>query len=186
MIRLEGVHVILRTPEDADYAALLALRTDPEVNRYTSEPNTDPEAFVRGLINEMQAKQPGEAGPSGGWYQYVIEERASGSLIGDFGANIGGPGPRQAEIGYRLAPAAQGRGRATEGLRVLLAHLFDDLALHRVIALAAVANAPSWRLLERVGFRREGAFRQSFWKDGRWLDDYYYALLAEEWRGSVK
>ena len=67
--------------------------------------------------------------------------------------------------------------------RELLRICFEDLGLRRVFAQCFADNVPSWRLMERVGMRREEhAVRESLHRSGEWLDGLRYALLAEEWR----
>lgn len=88
----------------------------------------------------------------------------------------------QAELGWVFDPAHQGHGYATEAVRELLRLCFTDLGLRRVTALCFAGNEPSWRLMERVGMRREAHnVRDTLHRSGRWLDGYGYALLAEEW-----
>ena len=89
----------------------------------------------------------------------------------------------EAELGWVFDPTHHGRGLATEAIRALFRICFDDLRLHRVIAICFTANEPSWRLMERVGMRREAHHVQdSLHRDHGWQDGYVYALLAEEWR----
>ena len=179
--------LVLRDVGDGDFSTLLRLRTDPDISRFVDWPETElsTEAWVRNLIAEMQTKTLG-ADP--GWYQLAVEEQADGRMVGDLGIGIGVPGPRQAEIGSRVLPEFQRQGLAREALEAIIGHLFDAYDLHRITALVAVENVASVALLERLGFRREGHFRRSFWKDGRWLDDYAFAMLAEDWqaRGIAK
>ena len=89
----------------------------------------------------------------------------------------------QAELGWVLDPAYAGHGYATEAVRALLAICFDGLGLRRVTANCFADNVASWRLMERLGMRRElYAVRDSLHRSGKWLDGVGYALLAEEWR----
>jgi RimJ/RimL family protein N-acetyltransferase len=94
----------------------------------------------------------------------------------------------QAELGWVLRPDRTGRGYATEAVRALLevclAYRADGgLGLRRVTAECFAVNTASWRLMERVGMRREQhGVRDSLHRDHGWLDGYAYALLAEEWR----
>jgi RimJ/RimL family protein N-acetyltransferase len=91
---------------------------------------------------------------------------------------------RQAELGWVLDPTHTGHGYATEAVRALLTYCFDELGVHRVVANCFLANDTSWRLMERVGMRREGhAISESLHRSGQWLDTVTYALLATEWRG---
>jgi RimJ/RimL family protein N-acetyltransferase len=88
----------------------------------------------------------------------------------------------EAELGWTLDPAYGGQGYATETVRALIGISFTRLGLRRVVANCFADNAPSWRLMERVGMRREAhTVRESLHRDGRWLDGFGYALLAEEW-----
>jgi RimJ/RimL family protein N-acetyltransferase len=68
-------------------------------------------------------------------------------------------------------------------VRELLAIAFDGLGLRRVVANCFADNEPSWRLMERIGMRREAHnVRDSLHRDGEWYDGLTYALLADEWR----
>ncbi len=89
----------------------------------------------------------------------------------------------QAELGWALHPDHTGRGYATEAVRELIRISFTDLGLRRVTAGCFAANEASWRLMERVGMRREVyTVRESLHRSGMWLDGIGYALLADEWR----
>lgn len=91
----------------------------------------------------------------------------------------------QAMLGWVLDPAYGGAGYATEAVAELLRICFEDLGLRRVRALCFADNAPSWRLMERLGMRREEyAVQDSLHRTRGWLDGMSYALLAEEWRAA--
>jgi RimJ/RimL family protein N-acetyltransferase len=91
----------------------------------------------------------------------------------------------EAEIGWGLAPAHQGRGLATEAARALLDLCFGSLGLRRVVASTFEANERSWRLMERIGMRLETRTRSAgLHRDRGWSDERVYALLAEEWAGA--
>ena len=98
---------------------------------------------------------------------------------------------RSVELGYWLDAAAQGAGLATAAAAALVCHAFDDLRLHRVQICAAVDNAPSRALIERLGFSFEGVARGHYRIEapgsaaGRverhcWHDDAVYAMIAGE------
>ena len=122
----------------------------------------------------------------------LILER-DGAVIGDLMLKIGDAWGQaevaddargvQADLGWVIDPAHGGRGYATEGVRELLRICFEVLGLRRVVADCFAANEPSWRLMERVGMRREAHnVRDSLHRSGEWLDGCQYALLADEWR----
>lgn len=90
----------------------------------------------------------------------------------------------QAEIGFTLDRRYQGQGYATEAVRAMLEFLFADGRLRRISAECDARNAPSARLLERVGFQREGLRRQQTWAKGEWTDELLFGILAAEFPGS--
>jgi RimJ/RimL family protein N-acetyltransferase len=88
----------------------------------------------------------------------------------------------QAELGWVLHPDHAGNGYATEAVRGLIRLCFEDLGLRRVTANCFADNVASWRIMERLGMRRETyTVRESLHRTGDWLDGMGYALLAEEW-----
>ncbi len=102
-----------------------------------------------------------------GWGQREVKDRARGV---------------QAELGWAFDPVWGGRGFASEAVRALIGVCFDGLGLRRVEAGAFAANEPSWRLMERVGMRRECySVKESLHREHGWVDGVLYALLAEEW-----
>lgn len=87
-----------------------------------------------------------------------------------------------AELGWVLDPAHTGHGYATEAVHELLRYCFEDLGVRRVTANCFLDNEASWRLMERVGMRRElHAIQESLHRSGRWLDTVGYAILKDEW-----
>ncbi|MBP6959952.1 MAG: GNAT family N-acetyltransferase [Thermotogae bacterium] len=91
------------------------------------------------------------------------------------------------KLGYVFNPVFGKKGYALESCRALLNEGFTSFRVRRVVAYCDPENRPSWRLLERLGMRREGHLRQNvFFKkdsDGNpvWKDTYEYAILADEW-----
>jgi len=90
--------------------------------------------------------------------------------------------PQTYEIGWVFHRAYHGQGYATEAAVALLHYGFDALHLHRIIATCQPKNVASCRVMEKLGMRREAHFRKCIRRpDNRWWDEYFYALLAEEW-----
>jgi RimJ/RimL family protein N-acetyltransferase len=174
--RLESERLILRRFDDSDLAPFLAYRNDPQVARYQAwESCTANEAIA--MIEELKTLQPGTLGE---WFQFAIELKETAALIGDCALKVEQDG-RQAEIGFTLAREHQGKGYAQEAVSRLLDYAFEDLGLHRVVAITDQENEPSWALLERLGMRSEGKFVRNVWFKGRWASEYLYAVLDEEW-----
>lgn len=88
----------------------------------------------------------------------------------------------RAEIGYALRASHWGRGHAREAVGLVLDHAFDVLALRRIEADIDPRNLASCRLVERMGFRREGLLRERWHVAGETCDSAMYGLLASEWR----
>ena len=95
------------------------------------------------------------------------------------------------EIGYVFNPRYGKKGYATEALQKIIQHGFEDLNARRIIADSNPRNISSWKLLERLGMRREGHFVKNYFdkKDAGnqpiWEDTYYYAILKSEWKRIV-
>jgi RimJ/RimL family protein N-acetyltransferase len=92
------------------------------------------------------------------------------------------------EIGYIFNKKYQGKGYATEAIREFIKLQFSKFDIHKIIAHCNPQNRKSWRLLERLGFKREGKLRKNIFfrrdKDGNpvWLDTYEYGFLREDFR----
>ncbi len=86
------------------------------------------------------------------------------------------------DIGYAIADLeSRHKGYAREACALVIDYLFATYPVQRVAAFTAAANEPSIRLLERLGFTREGTIRQAMYFDGRWHDIALYAVLRDEW-----
>ena len=178
----ESERLILRRPRPDDLEPLLLAWADPELNRWTTH-RDDPRTFLVTLIADMADKSPGDADPGGPWFQYIVERREDGEVVGDLGAGFNIPGERQVELGYRILPAFQRQGYAREAVATLIDHLIETHRVHRFGAVAAAPNDASVAVLRSLGFREEGRFVESFPVDGAWVDDLAFALLARDWRG---
>jgi RimJ/RimL family protein N-acetyltransferase len=175
---LTSDRLALRRFRRADLATLVAYRSDPDVARYQGWDAPFPAAEGTRLIDEMTGRHPDTPGE---WFQFAVGLRSTKELVGDIGARIDAEDPRQAEIGFTLAPAHQGRGYATEAARTVLGYLFGQRAKHRVMACCDARNLASARVLERSGMRLEGHLRESTWAKDEWTDDLLYAVLDHEW-----
>lgn len=185
MIFVETDRLILRRARAEDLEPLVHSWSDPEMTRYTGL-KPDVRGFLAGMIADMQTKSPGETEPGGPWYQFIAERKADGALIGDLGAGFHVPGERQVELGYRILPAFHRQGYACEALSALIGWLIAEHDIHRFVGVAAAENTGSIAVLRSLGFRHEGHFKQSFWCNGEWLDDFYFALLAKQWKPARK
>ena len=178
---LETERLIVRRFEERDVPDILAYSQYEQDDRFRKR-NVDWELTVESVRQwwePMVAMKPEEAI---NWLSLVIELKAEQRVIGNVGFNAKRTGEKlQGMIGWTLGVADEGYGYATEAAEALLDFLFLTAGFHRVYALTSPKNEKSWRLMERLGMRREAHFRQNCFVDGTWNDEYAYATLAEEW-----
>lgn len=118
-------------------------------------------------------------------FEFLIEERTTGRILGMTSLHRIDWSRRCAGVGYWVRRSAWSRGYATEAADAALTHGFRSLLLHRVEALVALANKSSQRVVEKLGFMREGIAREVEFVDGRFLDHYQYSLLDSDARPRV-
>ncbi|WP_108664483.1 GNAT family N-acetyltransferase [Euzebya rosea] len=175
--RTERLSIRRATAEDVE--ATWAFRRIDEVSQWlTRAPTTieayrdaflDPDRLVATLVIELDGRVIGDLmlRVEDAWAQAEVADRAVGV---------------QAELGWALHPDHAGHGYATEAIREMIRICIVDLGLRRVTASCFAANTASWRLMERVGMRREAhTVKESLHRSGEWLDGMDYALLREEW-----
>lgn len=160
-----------------DAVTLAAYRSDDRVARYQSWEPPVSLSEARQLVRVLGAGNPDEPG----WFQYAVERTADHAHLGDVGVNLH-ENRMQAEIGFTVAAGHQGAGYATEAVLGVLGRLFAVQGLHRVSAECDARNVRSARLLERVGFSREGLRPSYTFIKGEWTDDLLFGLLADNWR----
>jgi RimJ/RimL family protein N-acetyltransferase len=167
--------LILRPLSINDKEAFFEYRKNTDANKYQGWiPQTleDAEVFINKLTaNYNQADT---------WFQLAVVETQSQKVIGDIGLHFIDE-ENQMELGYTIGQNHQQKGYATEALTAILNHLFFDLKKHRITASIDPANLASIRLLEKFGFRKEAHFLESYYQNGKWMDDVVYALLLREW-----
>lgn len=169
--------LLLRRLRQTDFADMLAYYSHPDVARYCEwNPMSDGE--VAAILDAQTNVMPGEVGVP---LQIGVELTTDQRLVGDCSLTVYFPEHRQAEVGFCFHPEYQGRGFASRSLHAVLGFAFETLQMHRIEARCDVRNERSWRLLERVGMRREGHLQQCAFLKGEWIDDYVYAMLASEW-----
>jgi RimJ/RimL family protein N-acetyltransferase len=173
-IELRTKRLTLKRIDLSDAETLFSYRSDPEICRFQ---NFRPGAIdhVIDFINRCSPTPNIE----GSWYQLGVFFK--NELIGDCGLHFLGPDNSQVEIGYTIAKPHQRQGFGEECVVNILDFLFRTLRKHRVMASLDPRNEPSMRLMEKLGFRREGWFRKSILVGANWEDDVIYALLEEEW-----
>ena len=172
---LDGARVRLRAPRAGDAADVLAVFGDAGHLRYWSH----------GPLADLDAARAYVDGIGAGWrerrlFQWAVTEPPADRLLGTVTLVGWDREHRRAEVGFIVHPAQAGRGLATDAVRTALRFAFGPMGLHRVEADVDPDNAASLRVLERLGFRREGLLRERWFTFGRWKDTVLLGLLAAD------
>lgn len=170
----------LRPHRRDDLEDLLAFHSRPEVVRYLPWPVRDREQ-TRSALEAKLAQ--GVVTEPGQWLVLAMEMRETSTVIGEVLLKWESDANRQGEIGFAVHTAHHRRGLAAEAAEAVLRLGFDDLALHRIVAVCIAANVDSVRLLRRLGMQQEAHLRDNLFFKGKWADQLVFGLLADEWRG---
>ncbi|OCW55632.1 GNAT family N-acetyltransferase [Hoeflea olei] len=180
--RLEGERTFLRHPVFADHAEWSKLRAasrdflEPWEPSWHHDDLTRPSFRYR--IQRYQADR--EAGLA---LPLFVCQKPTGRLIG--GVTLGSIRRGAAEsctLGYWMGEPYAGKGFMADALKCLIPHVFERMRLHRIEAACIPDNQRSQRLLEKVGFQREGYLKGYLKINGAWRDHLLYALVAEDWQ----
>ncbi|HZW73117.1 MAG TPA: GNAT family protein [Caldimonas sp.] len=175
---LAGPRLRLRAMRPDDVPAWFAMQSDPIGMRYWSYP---PLTRVE-QSQELFERNAAGAG-DGALLPWAIALNADDAMIGTCTLFAIDAAHRRAMIGYALAHAHWGNGYAQEALRLALGHAFGARQLHRVEADIDPRNVASVRLVERLGFVREGLLRERWFVGDDVQDSVIYALLARDFAG---
>ncbi len=174
---LRGDGVQLRGLTEDDVPALHAIFSDADVVRFMSVAHQTSEAATRAFLDEIHA-----GFRDGTHYQWGVE--LEGAVVGTCTLACIDREHRRAELGFALARAFWGRGLILRALPALIRFAFEELDLHRIEADTDPRNTASMRVLERLGFQREGLLRERYFQFGEAQDALVHGLLRSEWRAA--
>ncbi|WP_338719698.1 GNAT family protein [Devosia sp. XK-2] len=175
---IETERLRLRPFTRGDVEAVFAYRGREDVARYLFDPPLSREECA--LAIQQRTTQTGFL-EEGDRIVLAVETREGQGPIGEVSLIWRSAEARQGELGWIFHPAYQGHGYATEATNALLDLGFGPADLHRIFARCDARNEPSWRLMERLGMRREAHFREHARFKGEWDEEFYYAILRDEW-----
>ncbi|MDJ0894348.1 MAG: GNAT family protein [Alphaproteobacteria bacterium] len=175
-MELSTDRLLLRPFKASDLPHIQRYAMRPEYIRFLPRPVQTAES-VAAYLNERLQEQRQQ---NGGRFHFAIEPKGSKRVVGAIRLTVLDPVHRQAELGYAMDSAVEGRGFMTEAVKRILEFGFNELDLHRISAGVDVDNDRSWRLLERAGMTREGRMREEKCVRGEWRDAYLYAMLADD------
>lgn len=175
---LRTERLLLRPMTDDDFEDLFAFQSDPEVTRYVTYDARDRDDMRTALEAK---KRDTTVTNDGDRLSLAVTVPPAPTVIGEMNLFLQDVANRMAEIGYVFHPGYQGHGYALEAAREMLRVGFEDLRMHRMTARCDARNTASWKLMEKLGMRREACFVKNEIFKGEWADLLVYAMLDEEW-----
>lgn len=169
----------LRPFAEKDAEPLFALQSNADAMRYWDAPAWTDEASVERFLAGCR-----KMSEEGSGARLAVESLADGAFLGWCTFNSWDPNFRSASLGYSFDKSSWGRGYATEAARAVLQWGFSTLDLNRVQAETDTRNLASARVLEKLGFAREGTLREDCIVDGVISDSWVYGLLRREWNAT--
>jgi ribosomal-protein-alanine N-acetyltransferase len=177
-MKLETKRLVLRDFVKDDWHRVLEYQSDPLYLRYNKWTERTPEAaqeFV-GWFLDHQVQQPRIK------YQLAVVLKSNNHLIGNCGIRMDEADAIEADTGYELDPKHWNHGYATKAAHAMLDFGFNHFGVHRIWAACLAENSGSAHVLEKLGMKLEGRFRENRNFKDRWWDSLYYAILADEWQ----
>ena len=178
---LRTSRLTLRSLEVSDDADVFAVFSDPMVMRYwdgaTMTTRQDAMNYIDHILLGFRRRE---------LFQWGIADRETNGVVGTCTLIHISANHQRAEIGFAIRQERWGHGLGSEAVTAVVAFGFETLNLHRIEADVDPRNERSLRLLERLGFRREGHLRERYYIDGERQDAVMMGLLRTEWtpRGS--
>lgn len=172
--------VLLRTPAIADFPQWALLRAESRSFLSPWEPVWPADELSRLAFRRRIRRYQREIREGSG-YPFFIFTPDGVALLGGLTLSQVQRGVTQScSLGYWMGARYAGQGYMTAAVRAVVRFAFDSLRLHRVEAACLPHNGASIRLLEKVGFSREGYARRYLCIDGRWQDHLLFAMVADD------
>jgi ribosomal-protein-alanine N-acetyltransferase len=179
---IRGGGLMLRPPRLEDFEAWADLRDRSRDFLRPWEPIWPVDDLTRGAFRRRIRRYQREVQEDTAYPFFIFLEKDA-TLVGGLTLGMVRRGVSQAAtLGYWMGAPHAGRGLMTAAVRSTCAYAFDSLRLRRLEAACVPGNTPSRRLLERVGFLREGHAREYLCINGVWQDHLLYALLRNDLR----
>ncbi|MFF8472715.1 GNAT family N-acetyltransferase [Streptomyces sp. NPDC015414] len=171
---LTGRRTVLRPFTEADADAMGEIVADPEVVRFTFEPSTE-------LTPDRLRTWYGSRATAPDRLDLAVTDPETGEVLGEVVLYEYDAAARSCTFRTLIGPRGRGRGIGTEATRLIVAHGFGSLGLHRVELAAWAHNHRALRVYEKAGFVVEGVRREVQVREGEWADEVIMAILDREW-----
>ena len=179
---IAGAGVRLRTPSAADYAEWAELREASRGFLTPWEPTWPQDDLTRAAYRRRLKRYMRDIADEQAYPFFIFRAEDDVLLGGLTLSNIRRGVTQSCSLGYWMGAPHAGRGHMDAAVRAVATYVFGGLDLHRLEAACLPDNAASIRLLERVGFQREGLARRYLCIDGAWRDHLLFGLLEGDVR----
>ena len=167
----------LRPSNDTDAESMFTVLSDPESMKYWSDkPIKDLEAAVEVLNKDLESDAQGNS------MCWAVTLKGHDKMIGKCILFQFSQQNRRAEIGYLLNREYWRQGLMHQALEAVIDFAFNRLDFHRIEADVDTENTGSLGLLEKLGFKREGLFRERWFVYNEWQDSVMLGLLKQDWQ----
>ena len=177
---LTSGQVVLRDLRPTDAAPLFALLTTAEVARFISPPPTTVEGFEKFIAWAHRERRAGQ------YVCFAVTIKGFDTAIGIFQVRHLRSDLDTAEWGFAIGSPFWGTGVFEHAANLVLEFAFDTVGVRRLEARAAVQNGRGHSALLKVGAVQEAILRQSFAKNGRYLNQVLFTILERDWRAGAE
>jgi ribosomal-protein-alanine N-acetyltransferase len=174
---IETSRLCMRSFREADWQAVHAYSTDPEVVQYIpGEFPSEEESreMIRSWMNGQNDDPP--------HYDFAVTVRPDDFVIGWCCIQISSSNSQLGELMYVFNRHFWKNGYAFEATQAIVDYGFSRLKLHRISATCRPENIASWHILEKLGMQREGLLRENTWIRDSWHNSYLYAIIDHKWK----
>jgi RimJ/RimL family protein N-acetyltransferase len=173
---LNSTNIYLRPAKLSDYPLIKIYRQNIENCRYIRPPESDEEIYkIVEQLTKAWKFTPDH------WNGLVICQQGDDKVVGEIVFKVEDWQNQRAEIGYRLSDTAAGKGVCTAAATLLIDYLFSHVGFFKLVAKCDPRNISSYRVMEKLGFKREAFFKDHYRIADEWTDQVDYGLISYDW-----
>ncbi|SFB94417.1 ribosomal-protein-alanine N-acetyltransferase [Bacillus sp. OV322] len=172
---LKTERLVLREIKESDANDLFASFSRDDVTKFYGQDSMREIEQARKLIEFFAESRRNKRG-----IRWGIQRKGQNGLIGSIGFNNIALSHKRAEIGYEIHPDFWRMGFASEAIEAVLSYGFFHMELNRIGAIVYIENDASNRLLQKLGFEKEGVLKEYMHQNNRFYDVTMYGLLKDQ------
>lgn len=170
-MKIVGERIKLAPFDDSDLSLFVDMSMCPVMMEHVYKPFTYSEAR-----DAFDVKSKPWTLMCDGWLSLGITEISTGEKLGNIGLKITNHEAKIAEVCFMVKQSAQRKGIVRDALYLLKCYAFNVLNLNKLVAVCSVYNTGSYKVLEKLGFVREGCLMQNSLINKQFVDDFTYGL----------